>query len=913
MGGSQSRLCPSRPPQAPWGQRLPRGLRRLQPLHRTCRLPLAVRGHPAVHVPPLTRRTSCRNPATSHPRFLIAPPRWGALTRKILRSFLGVLSSICRPGHQNKAMLSALTPEKSCSSPSAEDKVTPCVVQEQGVTPMPPTTPRCAQDRSTDKMLLRTPGESRKETAEQEEDPPVIERQDDEGRGPDNPGEASSAFRPLGLQGGLCSIVPRPGPLQGTHHSMRSEDRSIHKSQTSCMSSCPRRNAITSSYSSTRGFPSVQRRMGPATAHTWLPQRPSEKVIPEGRGSPSAGSGLSHRKLQRGKDAPGQTESQSICSPIPDRSRPRKRKTPLLPSRHGAPLSLPPALELGFRVTVEDLASEKEAALRTIDSALRGETEAVRDHGTTQPSCSVSMPSAATAPPPAVPLAPSMTSEWGKRRKVQDTMGPLTILQTAGAATVGHPLWHRKHSSPGPLLSLSQPLPGTSSPSLPSPMSTLLTPASSLGSGRDELPARCPSALLPAPGPALGMESAIGSPTSACWAPAPAAASPPCFLLKSTWGHPRNGGGGGHSKPKAAVSAAADASSAFSAAWSTSPMCTDSPVSTSQRPPPITDPGAPPSTGLPIIPAGSSSPSPCISTGLAPWAAADTEVTPMDTTPAPQPLLEGSAAGSSGSISSPALALQMSPRDSMASVTSSLSPLRFCGRTPTPKLPTNPGAVAQSKSGAPDGQQHGATTLPSSLQKGTRAAPATPRAPTSAPGQPAGDSTTWAVFGVATPTPSILGTHSSTWPGLAATPAVFPSGTAHASGLAPATYKRSTVTHAGTRMRQPQSQFGSRSHVPFRLQVLVASKGFDSRSALSFLTRSFSALSLRAQTSVAPSTTHRYGGSLGQNTWGPPPQSVPMVTARPSTRQNPGSGCTTAPSSSRIPGGLCRKRRLTSG
>uniref|UniRef100_A0A9L0ICR2 Uncharacterized protein n=1 Tax=Equus asinus TaxID=9793 RepID=A0A9L0ICR2_EQUAS len=405
-------------------------------------------------------------------------------------------------------MLSALTPEKSCSSPSAEDKVTPSVVQEQGVTPMPPTTPRCAQDPSTEKMLLRTPGESRKETAEQEEDPPVIERQDDEGRGPDNPGEASSAFRPLGLQGGLCSIVPRPGPLQGTHHSMRSEDRSIQKSQTSCMSSCPRRNAITSSYSSTRGFPSVQRRMGPATAHTWLPQRPSEKVIPEGRGSPSAGSGLSHRKTQRrGKDAeptPGQTESQSICSPTPDRSRPRKRKTPLLPSRHG----------LGFRVTVEDLASEKEAALRTIDSALRGETEAVRDHGTTQPSCSVSMPSAATAPPPAVPLAPSMTSEWGKRRKVQDTMGPLTILQTAGAATVGHPLWHRKRSSPGPLLSLSQPLPGTSSPSLPSPMSTLLTPASSPGSGRDALPARRPSALLPAPGPAPGMESAIGSPTS---------------------------------------------------------------------------------------------------------------------------------------------------------------------------------------------------------------------------------------------------------------------------------------------------------------------------------------------------------------------------------------------------------------
>lgn len=177
MGGSQGRLCPSRPPRALWGQRLPRGLRRLQPLHRTCRLPLAVRGHPAVHAPPPTRRTSGRNAATSHPRFLIAPPRWGALTRKILRSFLGVLSSICRPGHQNKAMLSALTPEKSCSSPSAEGKFTPCVVREQRVTLMPTTTPRCAQDSFPEKMVSRIPGESRKEMAKQEEDHPVIERQ----------------------------------------------------------------------------------------------------------------------------------------------------------------------------------------------------------------------------------------------------------------------------------------------------------------------------------------------------------------------------------------------------------------------------------------------------------------------------------------------------------------------------------------------------------------------------------------------------------------------------------------------------------------------------------------------------------------------------------------------------------------
>uniref|UniRef100_A0A9L0SQV7 Uncharacterized protein n=1 Tax=Equus caballus TaxID=9796 RepID=A0A9L0SQV7_HORSE len=115
------------------------------------------------------------------------------------------------------------------------------------------------------------------------------------------------------MQGGLCSVRARPGSLQRNLHTMRSENRSIQKSQTSCISSCPRRNAITSSYSSTRGFPSVQRRRGPATSHTGLPRMFSKKVSEEGPGSPSAASGLSLRKTQRGKDAEattGQTQTQ---------------------------------------------------------------------------------------------------------------------------------------------------------------------------------------------------------------------------------------------------------------------------------------------------------------------------------------------------------------------------------------------------------------------------------------------------------------------------------------------------------------------------------------------------------------------------------------------------------------------------
>ena len=115
-----------------------------------------------------------------------------------LCSFLGILTSICRPGHQRKAALSSYTFEMSCSSTSAMGKVTLCEVQEQGVTPMPPTTPRCAQDSCREKIMLGALRESRKEMAKQEEDPTVIERQDDHGRGPDDTGDAVCFQAPRG-------------------------------------------------------------------------------------------------------------------------------------------------------------------------------------------------------------------------------------------------------------------------------------------------------------------------------------------------------------------------------------------------------------------------------------------------------------------------------------------------------------------------------------------------------------------------------------------------------------------------------------------------------------------------------------------------------------------------------------------
>ncbi|KAK2118910.1 hypothetical protein P7K49_000296 [Saguinus oedipus] len=102
---------------------------------------------------------------------------------------------------------------------------------------------------------------------EQDKDPRVQEKPDDQKGGSEDTRDARSAFRPLWDNGGLSPLGPRPGPLQGDLHTQRSEIPSDKTSQPSRMSCCPKHNAISSSYSSMGGFPWLKRRKGPASSH----------------------------------------------------------------------------------------------------------------------------------------------------------------------------------------------------------------------------------------------------------------------------------------------------------------------------------------------------------------------------------------------------------------------------------------------------------------------------------------------------------------------------------------------------------------------------------------------------------------------------------------------------------------------
>ncbi|CAI9150429.1 unnamed protein product, partial [Rangifer tarandus platyrhynchus] len=274
---------------------------------------------------------------------------------------------------------------------------------------------------------------------------------------------------------------------------------------TSCVSSCPQRNAITSSHSSTRGFPPGQRRTGPRMPRG-LPRRSSRKAS-DGGPAPPCAAPVASQSNSRPEDAEasrGQKRTWENGPPTSDSPRPGKRRFPLLPRRRGEPLRLPAPPELGFRVTAGDLDAEKAAALRRINSALRDET----------PSPQPYRPFPAPADPPVPGRAPR--PERGQRESASPA--PVDARESAGGAPAAHPWSGGRHGSSRPLSPRSQPLPGPPSHSRPPGPFTLPTQASSPGSGSASLNARPPSPSAPASAPATGTAGARGSPAPA-WAP----------------------------------------------------------------------------------------------------------------------------------------------------------------------------------------------------------------------------------------------------------------------------------------------------------------------------------------------------------------------------------------------------------
>ncbi|XP_072804386.1 uncharacterized protein [Vicugna pacos] len=529
----------------------------------------------------------------------------------------------------------------SCSSASPVGTATIRVVQEQPLTPALPTTPGCALD-SCAEVVSRAPGESGKGLAKQGEDPAVPEEEDQrrlEGTGGEQPKP-----RQLWVQRGPVSFVPRPGSLRRNLHAKDSEDSCVEKPQTSCVSSCPQRNNISSLYSSSRGSPPVRRKRGPA--RSGLPPKSLKKGRKESPQPPAAAPVVSLWTNWPDRDAdtargPRGTEGNTSDGP----RKPRRRRFPLLPRRRGEPLRLPPPPELGFQVTAEDLNMEKKAAFWQINIMLRGEAEAGLAPA---PSPDTAVTPVETTPPsqPLLSGAPQTTSG--------SILPPLKAPQTA----------------PSGALAFVTPTQGTGVTPMETSPSTqpLLSGAPQTTNG---------SILPPLKAPQMAHSGglAVFTPASDSGV-TPMDTTPPSQPLLS--GAPQTTSGSILPPLKAPQMAHSGGLAVFTPA-------SDSGVTPMDTTPPSQPllSGAPQTTSGSILPP-LKAPQMAHSGGLAVFTpASDSGVTPMDTTPPSQPLLSGAPQTTSGSIVPPLKALQMAHSGGLAVFT----PASDSGVTPMDTTP----------------------------------------------------------------------------------------------------------------------------------------------------------------------------------------------------------------------------------
>lgn len=118
-----------------------------RPAPHAHQLPVAVPGHPAVYGRLSTGRPAHKCPVTLHLRFATESLRPYSTIPQTLRSFLGILISICRRGHRKKAVMGARTSTTSRSSVSAVDTVTVSVARGSQCRPGHPAVSRTTAQR----------------------------------------------------------------------------------------------------------------------------------------------------------------------------------------------------------------------------------------------------------------------------------------------------------------------------------------------------------------------------------------------------------------------------------------------------------------------------------------------------------------------------------------------------------------------------------------------------------------------------------------------------------------------------------------------------------------------------------------------------------------------------------------------
>uniref|UniRef100_A0A8B9DZC9 P121C protein n=1 Tax=Anser cygnoides TaxID=8845 RepID=A0A8B9DZC9_ANSCY len=384
--------------------------------------------------------------------------------------------------------------------------------------------------------------ESRKRAVEEEEEDQVLGNdQESKRRRHDSSGSGQSAFEPLVANGVPASLIPKPGSLKRGLVSHCPDDCSNKRSRTSSVSSLNNthaggipssiRNAIASSYSSSRGLSQLWKRSGvsisplssPASSRPQTPEWPLRKA----RGGvcdypadasptplPRAGSDLPSSAVV---ETPMRKKRNSLSPPsVSGSSGKRKRKIQLLSSHRGDQLALPPPPQLGYSITSEDLDAEKKAALQWFNKVLEDKADPVPS--TTAETTPVSRPLAfavptVTSPGPApastAPVPPSSNSLLDSLKKMQSSQAAPVPAEQARLTSQPPATAVSLELSSLPVTSAdTKPVPVLSTPALSAPPASGAQPSSSVAPAFTELgqtPVKPPS--LPKPNVLFGMLS----------------------------------------------------------------------------------------------------------------------------------------------------------------------------------------------------------------------------------------------------------------------------------------------------------------------------------------------------------------------------------------------------------------------
>ncbi|NXH46008.1 PO121 protein, partial [Dicaeum eximium] len=374
-------------------------------------------------------------------------------------------------------------------------------------------------DPCAKETVLNAIRESRKRAVEEEEEEDQTFGNDQESkrRRHDSSGSGQSAFEPLVANGAPACLIPKPGSLKRALLSHCPDDCSNKRSRTSSMSSLNNtyaggipssiRNAIASSYSSSRGLTQLWKRRdvsvsplsSPASSRPQTPEWPLKKAREEESHRSNTSTPVkSDKELQTEKVAESPVwKKQNSLSPrsASGSSGKRKRKIPLLLSLRGDQLVLPPPPQLGYSITSEDLDAEKKAVLQWFNSVLEDKADAVPS--TTAEMMPVSKPLvfAVTSPgpmPASTAPATASSSLLDSLKKMQSSQAVSTAPDSTGTVAASQPP-PSAAQPPAPAESLeSSSLPAISADAKPMPV--LSTPAPS---APPALAVQPPSSLAP--------------------------------------------------------------------------------------------------------------------------------------------------------------------------------------------------------------------------------------------------------------------------------------------------------------------------------------------------------------------------------------------------------------------------------